>query len=151
MFCQFFGRGVVEGANHNAIDKLADHAAKVCHAFARAKADVAAQEHGAAAQLDHAGFETAAGAQRRLFENQPHHAARAAAARASLAGTWFSDLAVIAKMRSISADFRSATVSRCLMEEYRFCVSFRNRARQFSDFGIASPTCQAVAVTLLPP
>ncbi len=66
---------MVVRADHDDVDVLAEHAAEIGHALARAEADVVAQEQAVAAQVDHAGLEADARPQRRLFEQQRHHAA----------------------------------------------------------------------------
>ena len=76
----------------------------------RAEADVVAQEQAAAAEVDHAGLEAHARAQRRLLEEQCHHAAGQAAARGVPWRYFVFRSSVMAKIRSISAVVRSVTV-----------------------------------------
>ncbi len=66
---------VEERPDDDHVDILAEDAAEIGQAFAGAEADVVSQEQAAAAEVDHAGFEADARPQRRLFEQQGHHAA----------------------------------------------------------------------------
>ena len=72
---QVDGGLVLKRANDDHVGILAEHAAEVGHAFARAETDVVAQKQAVAPQVDHARLETDAGAQRGFFEQQGHHAA----------------------------------------------------------------------------
>ena len=68
---------MLEGAQHDGIDVLAEDAGEVGHALALAQADLAAaQEDAGAAELGHGRLEADARAQRRLLEDHAEDAAR---------------------------------------------------------------------------
>ena len=62
------------GAENDAVDHRAEDAGNVRNRFALAEADVLLfEEHRAAAEVRHPGFETDAGAERHFFENEAQH------------------------------------------------------------------------------